>query len=113
VGLVRGELHVLRGRAVRLARQWPRDATETGTAEIFNTLKLLTVILWFGYPIFWALGAEGIGVLGVAVTSWAYSALGGGCEVRVRVPAALVRRRRAGVGHRAHEYRRGETPADD
>jgi len=27
------------------------------------------------YPIFWALGAEGIAVLDVAITSWAYSGL--------------------------------------
>jgi len=60
--------------------EWPKDAAETGTAEIFSTLKLLTVILWFGYPVFWALGAEGIGVLGVAVTSWAYSALDVGAK---------------------------------
>ncbi len=55
--------------------EWPKDAEANGTAEIFNTLKLLTVVLWLGYPIFWALGAEGIAVLDVAITSWAYSAL--------------------------------------
>ncbi len=55
--------------------KWPEDAKANGTAEIFNTLKILTVAMWLGYPIFWALGAEGIAVLDVAITSWAYSGL--------------------------------------
>ncbi len=55
--------------------KWPENAKANGTAEIFNTLKILTVAMWLGYPIFWALGAEGIAVLDVAITSWAYSGL--------------------------------------
>ncbi len=55
--------------------QWPKAAEAAGTADIFNTLKLLTVVMWLGYPIVWALGVEGIAVLPVGVTSWAYSAL--------------------------------------
>ncbi|EMA69852.1 halorhodopsin [Halorubrum aidingense JCM 13560] len=55
--------------------EWSQDAEVAGTAEIFNTLKILTVVLWLGYPIFWALGAEGIAVLDVAITSWAYSGM--------------------------------------
>ncbi len=55
--------------------EWPKDAEAADTAEIFNLLKILTVVLWFGYPIFWALGAEGLAVLDVAITSWAYSFL--------------------------------------
>jgi halorhodopsin len=55
--------------------EWAEDAEVAGTAEIFNTLKLLTVVLWLGYPIFWALGAEGLAVLDVAITSWAYSGM--------------------------------------
>ncbi|MGM0606434.1 MAG: bacteriorhodopsin [Halobacteriota archaeon] len=55
--------------------EWPKDAEAAGTGDIFNTLKILTVVMWLGYPIFWALGVEGIAVLEVAVTSWAYSGL--------------------------------------
>ena len=55
--------------------EWAQDAEVAGTAEIFNTLKILTVVMWLGYPIFWALGAEGIAVLSVGITSWAYSGL--------------------------------------
>ncbi len=55
--------------------EWPKDAEATGTAEIFNTLKVLTVVLWLGYPILWALGSEGFAVLDVAITSWGYSGL--------------------------------------
>ncbi|MFC4357504.1 bacteriorhodopsin [Halobium salinum] len=54
--------------------EWPRDAEAAGTAEIFETLKLLTVTLWLGYPVLWALGPEGFAVLSVGLTSWGYSA---------------------------------------
>jgi halorhodopsin len=55
--------------------EWPEDAAAAGTADIFNTLKILTVVLWIGYPVVWALGVEGIAVLNTGITSWAYSAL--------------------------------------
>lgn len=58
-----------------LLAKWPADAAAAGTASVFNTLKLLTVVLWLGYPIVWALGVEGIAVLPVGITSWAYSLL--------------------------------------
>ena len=54
---------------------WSAEAQATGTQDIFNTLKLLTVVGWFGYPILWALGVEGFAVLDVALTSWGYSIL--------------------------------------
>jgi halorhodopsin len=55
--------------------EWPEDAKAAGTADIFNTLKLLTVVLWFGYTIWWALGNEGLAVIpDVGLTSWGYSA---------------------------------------
>jgi halorhodopsin len=55
--------------------EWPKDAELADTEDIFSTLKTLTVVLWFGYPVFWALGAEGFAVIDVAITSWAYSLL--------------------------------------
>nr|Q48314.1 RecName: Full=Halorhodopsin; Short=HR; Flags: Precursor [Halobacterium salinarum (strain Shark)]AID59896.1 Halo57 [synthetic construct]BAA07822.1 halorhodopsin [Halobacterium salinarum] len=55
--------------------QWPADAEAAGTSEIFGTLKILTVVLWLGYPILWALGSEGVALLSVGVTSWGYSGL--------------------------------------
>jgi halorhodopsin len=58
-----------------LLAEWPAEAQAAGTADIFGTLRTLTVVLWLGYPILWALGAEGIAVLGVGQTSWGYSAL--------------------------------------
>jgi len=54
--------------------EWPKDAEETGTVDIFNKLKILTVVLWFGYTIWWALGNEGLGLFNVGITSWGYSA---------------------------------------
>ena len=60
--------------------EWPEDARAAGTAEIFNTLKTLTVVLWLGYPIFWALGSEGLAFLTTTQTSWAYSLLDVGAK---------------------------------
>ncbi|PCR91398.1 bacteriorhodopsin [Natrinema ejinorense] len=54
---------------------WTSEASATGTAGLFRTLKLLTVVGWFGYPILWALGVEGFAMLDVTVTSWGYSIL--------------------------------------
>jgi halorhodopsin len=58
-----------------LLAEWSEDAARANTGEIFDTLRNLTVVLWFGYPILWALGSEGLAVLGVGVTSWGYSGL--------------------------------------
>jgi halorhodopsin len=55
--------------------EWPEDAKAAGTVDIFNTLKILTVVLWFGYTVWWALGNEGAGIIADAgITSWGYSA---------------------------------------
>ena len=55
--------------------EWPEDAKAAGTIDIFNTLKLLTVVLWFGYTIWWAVGNEGLALIQDAgITSWGYSA---------------------------------------
>ncbi|WP_254768829.1 bacteriorhodopsin [Salinilacihabitans rarus] len=54
---------------------WTAEARRTGTGDLFRTLKILTVVGWFGYPILWALGVEGFAVLDVAITSWGYSIL--------------------------------------
>ncbi len=54
---------------------WTAEAEATGTGDLFSTLKILTVVGWFGYPILWALGVEGFAVLDVAITSWGYSIL--------------------------------------
>jgi len=55
--------------------EWAADAEKAGTSDLFNTLKVLTVVGWFGYPILWALGVEGFALLDVAITSWGYSIL--------------------------------------
>ncbi|WP_336325928.1 bacteriorhodopsin [Halovenus sp. HT40] len=55
--------------------EWPEDAKSAGTQDIFNTLKLLTVVLWFGYTVWWAIGNEGLALIqNVGITSWGYSA---------------------------------------
>jgi halorhodopsin len=59
-----------------LLAEWPAAARNAGTAEIFGTLRLLTVVLWLGYPIVWAVGVEGLALVqSPGLTSWGYSAL--------------------------------------
>jgi len=56
--------------------EWPKSAAAADTGEIFGTLRALTVVLWLGYPIIWALGVEGLALVqSVGITSWGYSAL--------------------------------------
>jgi len=56
--------------------RWPRAADAAGSGEIFGTLRALTVVLWLGYPIVWAVGVEGLALVeSVGLTSWAYSLL--------------------------------------
>lgn len=55
--------------------EWAEDAADTGTADIFSTLKILTIVTWFGYPLLWFVGVEGVALLDVQWTSWGYSIL--------------------------------------
>jgi Bacteriorhodopsin len=55
--------------------EWGSDAERAGSGEIFQLLRTLTVVLWVGYPITWAVGAEGLALLGIVGSSWAYSLL--------------------------------------
>ena len=55
--------------------EWPEDAKAAGTTEIFNLVRNLTVVLWLGYAVWWAIGNEGLAVIeDVGITSWGYSA---------------------------------------
>jgi len=59
-----------------LLTEWSASAANAGTGEIFGTLRALTVVLWLGYPIIWAVGVEGLALVGsVGLTSWGYSIL--------------------------------------
>ncbi len=58
-----------------LVAQWPDAAAEAGTSEIFSTLRALTIVLWLGYPIIWAVAPEGLALIPVGISSWGYSAL--------------------------------------
>ncbi|WP_276271060.1 bacteriorhodopsin [Haloarcula litorea] len=61
--------------------EWPSNAAAAGTDEIFGTLRVLTVVLWLGYPIIWAVGVEGLALVqSVGLTSWGYSALDVGAK---------------------------------
>ncbi|MFC6862355.1 halorhodopsin [Halomicroarcula sp. GCM10025817] len=95
--------------------EWSGAAAAAGTSEIFQTLRTLTVVLWLGYPILWALGSEGLALLSVGVTSWGYS----GLDILAKYVFAFLLLRwvaanegivsQAGSGRRAA----GAAPSDD
>ncbi|WP_136715371.1 bacteriorhodopsin [Halorientalis salina] len=59
-----------------LLAEWPAAAADAGAGEIFGTLRSLTVVLWLGYPLVWAVGVEGLALVeSVGLTSWGYSVL--------------------------------------
>ncbi len=54
--------------------EWPEDAKAAGTTEIFNLVRNLTVVLWVGYAVWWAIGNEGLALIeDGGITSWGYS----------------------------------------
>jgi halorhodopsin len=98
-----------------LVFEWPTAAAEAGTDEIFETLRLLTIVLWLGYPLVWAVGIEGLALVqSPGLTSWGYSALDIVAKyvfaflllrwVAANEPAVATSARTAGVG---------SAPADD
>jgi halorhodopsin len=95
--------------------EWPADAANAGTNEIFGTLRNLTVVLWLGYPILWALGVEGFGLLSVGLTSWGYS----GLDILAKYVFAFLLLRWVASNERTVADgpsllgRAGATPADD
>lgn len=94
--------------------EWPEDARAAGTSEIFSTLKLLTVTLWLGYPIFWALGTEGLAILSTTQTSWAYSILDIGAKYFFAyLLLRWVTDNEGLIGDLASESLASATPADD
>ena len=64
-----------------LVAKWPVQAEAAGTSDIFATLRTLTVVLWIGYPVVWAVGVEGFALVdSTALTSWGYSILDVGAK---------------------------------
>jgi halorhodopsin len=98
-----------------LLAEWSTAAVEAGTDEIFGTLRMLTIVLWLGYPIIWALGVEGLALIqSVGLTSWGYS----GLDILAKYVFAFLLLRWVAANERTvATSRRGaapsSTPADD
>jgi halorhodopsin len=95
--------------------EWSEAATQAGTSEIFSTLRALTVVLWLGYPIVWAVGIEGLALVdSVGLTSWGYSAL----DIFAKYVFAFLLLRWVAANERTVSALSGDsgvgaTPADD
>lgn len=93
--------------------EWSAAASEAGTSEIFGTLRILTVVLWLGYPIVWALGVEGLALVqSVGITSWGYSVL----DILAKYVFAYLLLRWVAANEQSVATSRGathSTPADD
>jgi halorhodopsin len=96
-----------------LVVEWPKAAAEAGTDDIFETLRLLTIVLWLGYPVIWAVGVEGLALVeSVGATSWAYSAL----DIFAKYIFAFLLLRWVAANERTVDRApsaAGATPADD
>ncbi|MFW6003557.1 MAG: bacteriorhodopsin [Halanaeroarchaeum sp.] len=98
-----------------LLAEWTTAASEAGTSDIFGTLRLLTIVLWLGYPIVWALGVEGLALVqSVGLTSWGYSAL----DILAKYVFAYLLLRWVAANEATVATSRGDTtttptPADD
>jgi halorhodopsin len=98
-----------------LLAEWSTAAAEAGTDEIFGTLRVLTIVLWLGYPIVWALGVEGLVIIqSVGLTSWGYS----GLDIFAKYIFAFLLLRWVAANERTVATSRGTTapgsaPADD
>jgi halorhodopsin len=95
--------------------EWSTAASEAGTGEIFGTLRVLTIVLWLGYPIVWALGVEGLALVeSVGLTSWGYS----GLDILAKYVFAFLLLRWVATNERTvatprSEAAPGSAPADD
>jgi halorhodopsin len=98
-----------------LLAEWSTAAAEAGTDEIFGTLRVLTIVLWLGYPIVWALGVEGLALVqSVGITSWGYS----GLDILAKYVFAFLLLRWVAANERTvatsrREAAPGSAPADD
>jgi halorhodopsin len=93
--------------------EWPRDAATRSAAvqNTLDTLRTLTVVLWVGYPLVWALGTEGLALIPTTgLTSWAYSLLDVGAKA---VFAFLLLRFVAEDPDAVRSSTGTATPADD
>ena len=66
-----------------------RSAAKQRSEEVqstFNTLTVLTLVLWTAYPILWILGTEGAGVVGLGVETLAFMVL----DVSAKVGFGLI-----------------------
>jgi halorhodopsin len=94
--------------------EWSADAEAAGTGEIFSTLRALTVVLWLGYPIVWAVGIEGLALVDVGLTSWGYSILDIGAKYGFAyLLLSWVADNEDTVAEAASSPSAGAAPADD
>ncbi|WP_440988307.1 bacteriorhodopsin [Haloarchaeobius baliensis] len=53
-------LYFLIGRLTARAREQPGEV-----GSLFGTLRNLTMVLWFAYPVVWLVGTEGLAIIGI------------------------------------------------
>ena len=63
-------LYMLFGTLSDRAASLPREA-----ASKFGTLRLLIVVIWLVYPVWWLLGTEGLGVVPLYVETLGFAVL--------------------------------------
>jgi bacteriorhodopsin len=97
-------LYVLFGRLTGRARDLSGDARNT-----FSTLRNMILVLWLVYPVWWLVGTEGVGVIGLGIETAGFMVL----DLTAKVGFGLVLLRSHSILDAGKSEQPAGAPADD
>jgi bacteriorhodopsin len=97
-------LYVLFGRLTSRARDLSGDARDT-----FSTLRNMILVLWLVYPVWWLVGTEGVGVIGLGIETAGFMVL----DLTAKVGFGLVLLRSHSILDAGKSEQPAGAPADD
>jgi bacteriorhodopsin len=97
-------LYVLFGRLTGRARDLSGDARNT-----FSTLRNMILVLWLVYPVWWLVGTEGVGVIGLGIETAGFMVL----DLTAKVGFGFVLLRSHSILDAGKSEQPAGAPADD
>ena len=97
-------LYVLFGRLTSRAQGLSGDARDT-----FSTLRNMILVLWLVYPVWWLVGTEGVGVIGLGIETAGFMVL----DLTAKVGFGLVLLRSHSILDAGKTEQPAGAPADD
>lgn len=82
---------------------------DSETQGTFNILRILIVILWSAYPVWWLIGSEGLGVLGLTTETAGFAVL----DLTAKVGFGIILLRSHSILESSGSPAGDATPADD